>query len=267
MTSVTRPSLVFVLCSLIYCLSPVTDIITSTNNPLIKRYKRLHRARGRGEEMATLIEGRTVFTEALRAGVSVLSVLVERGDSRSLEICGTHGCDPQLVTAEVLSAAGDTVHPQSPVAIISIPEPERIHYRNTLVLRDIGDPGNVGTMIRSAAAFGWDVCVTGDSAHPWNPKVIRSGVGAHFRVHLSHSTDPIAEAKDLGLEVVASVVASGAEPGRGEHPIALLVGAESVGLSSEDLDQADRTITIPMHSDTESLNAAVAASILMHQLA
>lgn len=217
--------------------------------------------------MATLIEGPTVFAEAVHAGVRVLSVLVEKGDDRSMELCSTQGCQPQVVTAEVLAAASDTVHPQSPVAIIGIPEPERIHYRNTLVLRDIGDPGNVGTMIRSAAAFGWDVCVTGDSAHPWNPKVIRSGVGAHFRVHLSFSTDPIADAKELGLDVLASVVSSGEKPARSDHPIALLIGAESVGLSAGDVDRADRSVTIPMDSDTESLNAAVAASILMHDLA
>jgi TrmH family RNA methyltransferase len=216
--------------------------------------------------MATLIEGPTVFREALIAHTELRNVLVEKGDDAAMALCAEHACEPTVVTAEVLAAAGDTVHPQSPLAIISIPEPDRMHYRDTLVLRDISDPGNVGTMIRSAAAFGWDVCVTGSSAHPWNPKVIRSGAGAHFKVHLSFSDDPTSAAKKLGLDVVASVVSGGDEPTRGEHPIALLVGSEAHGLSVGDVGSSDRLITIPIADDSESLNAAVAASILMYAL-
>ncbi len=244
----------------------MSEIITSASNPLIKAFKRLHRARGRSEEMATIIEGPTVFSEALGAGITMRTVLVEKGDNTTLQICDRHGYEPQIVTAEVLAAASDTVHPQSPVAMIPIPEPDRMHYRNTLVLRDVGDPGNLGTMIRSAAAFGWDVCVTGDSAHPWNPKVVRAGVGAHFKVHLSFSKDPFADATELGLDVVASVVTGGGEAVRGEHPIALFIGSEAAGLSADDIDRSNRSVTIPMPGETESLNAAVAASILMYEL-
>lgn len=245
----------------------MTEIITSTANPIIKSFKRLHRPRGRSEEMATLIEGPTVFREALDARVDVRSVLVEKGDTETLELCEAHGCKAKVVTAEVLAAAGDTVHPQSPLAMIDMPRPDRMHYRDTLVLVDISDPGNVGTMIRSAAALGWDVCVTGDSAHPWNPKVIRAGAGAHFKVHLSYSRGPIADAKELGLDVAASVVTGGAAPVRGEHPMALLIGSEAHGLSDEIIAASDRILTIPIADTTESLNAAVAASILMYALA
>ncbi len=242
------------------------EVITSTGNPLIKSFKRLHRPRGRSEAMATLIEGPTVLAEAFEAGIAIRNVLVEKGDDRALQLCESHSCTPEIVTAEVLAAAGDTVHPQSPVAILPIPEPDRMHYADTLVLRHISDPGNMGTMIRSAAAFGWDVCVTGDSAHPWNPKVIRSGAGAHFKVHLSFSTDPIGDAKDLGLDLVASVVSGGTEPARADHPMALLIGSEASGLSIEDIGRSGRSVTLPMSGNTESLNAAVAASILMYTL-
>lgn len=244
----------------------MNEIITSTANPIIKSFKRLHRARGRVEEMATLIEGPLVFREAIDARVGLRRVLVEKGDTATLELCAAHQCDVLMVTAEVLAAASDTVHPRSPLAMMDIPPPDRMHYRDTLVLRDISDPGNVGTMIRSAAAFDWDVCVTGDSANPWNPKVMRSGAGAHFKVHLSFSKDPIADAKELGLDVAASVVGGGDEPVRGEHPVALLVGSEAHGLSADDIELSDRTVTIPMARTTESLNAAVAASILMYAL-
>ena len=244
----------------------MTEIITSTANPTIKSFKRLHRARGRGEEMATIIEGPTVVREALDARVGLRSVLVEKGDTATLELCDAHQCDVVMVTAEVLAAAGDTVHPRSPLAMMDIPPPDRMHYRNTLVLRDISDPGNVGTMIRSAAAFDWDVCVTGDSANPWSPKVMRSGAGAHFKVHLSFSKDPIADARELRLDVAASVVSGGETPARGDHPVALLIGSEAHGLSADDIELSDRAVTIAMARSTESLNAAVAASILMYTL-
>ena len=244
----------------------MTEIITSTANPIVKSFKRLHRARGRIEEMATLIEGPTVFREALEARVRLRSVLVEKGDTATLDMCDAHQCDVQMVTAEVLAAAGDTVHPRSPLAMMAIPPPDRMHYRNTLVLRDISDPGNVGTMIRSAAAFGWDVCVTGDSANPWSPKVMRAGAGAHFRVHLSFSKDPITDASELGLDVAASVVSGGDEPVSGQHPVALLVGSEAHGLSRHDIERSDRALTIAIESATESLNVAVASSILMYAI-
>ncbi len=207
-----------------------------------------------------------MFREAVAARVEMRNVLIERGDTHSLELCEARGYPSVMVTAEVLAAASDTVHPQSPVAMISQPQPDRMHFRDTLVLRGIGDPGNVGTMIRSAAAFGWDVCVTGDSAHPWNPKVIRSGAGAHFKVHLSFSTDPIGDARELGLDVVASVVSGGDPPVRGEHPMALLIGSEAHGLSVVDVEASSRCVTIAMAGNSESLNAAVAASILMFAL-
>jgi TrmH family RNA methyltransferase len=244
----------------------VVDIINSMTNPEIKSFKRLHRSRGRSDEMATLIEGPLVFREALDAGVEFRGVLVEKGDDETLQLCADHACAFTIVTAEVLSGASATVHPQSPVAMISMPPPDRMHYRNTLVLRDINDPGNLGTMVRSAGAFGWDVCVTGDSVHPWNPKVIRSGAGAHFKVHLSFSGDPVADARELGLEVAASVVSGGSSPVRAERPMALFIGSEAHGLLREDVEASDRLFTIPIADATESLNAAVAASILMFVL-
>lgn len=258
MASVIRP--------LVYAVT-MSSTITSAANPVVKSFRRLHRPKGRIEEFATIIEGPTIFREAVGAGVEIQSVLVEKGDIATIEICEARGLSSELVTAEVLAAASDTVHPQSPVVMIAQPRPDRMHFRDTLVLRDIGDPGNVGTMIRSAAAFGWDVCVTGDSAHPWSPKVIRAGAGAHFRVHLSFSSDPIADARELGLDIAASVVSGGAAPGRGNHPMALLVGSEAHGLSPIDIEASDSLITIPIAAHTESLNAAVAASILMYALA
>lgn len=239
-------------------------LITSSGNPLIKRFKKLHRTRGRRETHQTIIEGRTVLALALTAGVGPVSVVALEDDTATIDEAREHGFPIALVSEDVLRSAADTQHPQSPVAMIDIPATPLLRRRDTLVLCDISDPGNVGTMIRSAAAFGWDVCVSGSTADVWSPKVLRAGVGCHFGVHISHSDDPIADVASLGLESVAAVVSDGGDPLRGERSVALLIGSESRGLSDEQTARADRTVTISTPGQVESLNAAVAASLLMY---
>lgn len=240
--------------------------ITSFTNPLIKRIKRLHRGRGRCEAGHTLVEGPAVFSEMVAAGVVPEAIIATRSDEATIDLCESHGWTPSLVTTEVLLSAGDAEHPQSPVAVIRIPDRVAIRGRDTLILDDIADPGNVGTMIRSAAAFGWDVCISGSTADPWSPKVVRAGVGSHFGMYISSSIDPMADAHDMELELVATLVAGGGDPVREDRRIALLIGSEAHGLSEEDTAKADRTVTLSMPGEAESLNAAVAASILMYVL-
>ena len=240
--------------------------ITSFSNPLIKKLKTLHRTRGRRDSGLTLVEGPTVFAQMAAAGVVPETVLVVENDSTTMELCRTRGWTAVVVPAEILTAASDTMHPQSPIAAIAIPDTGPMRSRDTLILMDISDPGNVGTMFRSAAAFGWDVSVSGATADPWSPKALRAGVGSHFDLHLSTSADPISEAHAAGLEILASVVKRGGQVVRSDRPIALLVGSEAHGLPDEIAELADRHITLAMPGGVESLNAAVAASVLMYAL-
>ncbi len=244
----------------------MASTITSFSNPLVKRIKKLHRARGRREAGLTLVEGPTVFAQMVGAGVSPETVIVSKSDEVTMDLCESHGWTPTIVTDEVLTSVGDAVHPQSPVVVIRIPDRTAIRSRDTLILNDIADPGNIGTLIRSAAAFGWDVCVSGTTADPWSPKVVRAGVGSHFGMHISSSDDPIADAHEMGLDLVATVVSGGGEPVRSERRIGLLIGSEARGLSEGDIEKADRTVTLSMPGEAESLNAGVAASILMYVL-
>ncbi|MEE8485895.1 MAG: RNA methyltransferase [Acidimicrobiia bacterium] len=246
-------------------MTPVTPI-TSFSNPLVKQFKRLHRSRGRGESGRTLIEGPKVFGLAVDVGIVPEAVLRVESDATTASVCTDRSWEPVVVSAEVLVAAADSKQPRSPVAMIKIPHPLAMRSRDTLIITDVSDPGNVGTMIRSAAAFGWDVCVTGTTADPWSPKVIRAGAGAHFGLHLSTSRDPVAEARKVGLEVVAAVVSGGDAPERRQAPIALLIGSEAHGLTRELIAETDRRLTLPMPGNAESLNAAVAASIAMYVL-
>lgn len=239
-------------------------IITSFSNPLVKRFKKLHRSRGRIATGQTIIEGPTTLALAMDAGVMPRALLVLEDDDTTQDLFSDRDNLLTVVSRDVMTAAADTVQPLGPIALIDIPPYQPIRTRNTLVLRDIHDPGNVGTMIRSAAAFGWDICVSGDTADPWSPKVIRAGAGSHFSLHLSRSATPHDDASMVGLRVVASVAASGGEPSDQMTPVALLIGSEAHGLSQDDITSAEATVSLSMPGPAESLNAAIAASLLMY---
>lgn len=229
--------------------------VRSTRNPRVTQAVRLRRARERKELGLTLLEGPHLVEEARRAGVEVIEVF-GLGPAPSGEQNWTE------VTREVLNRLADTSHPRGPVAVIRIPPPSvvaRDHYAI-----DVGDPGNAGTLIRTAAAFGLDVTVSPGSVDPWSPKVLRAAAGAHFRTSIGES--PSARG------TIATVVTGGVPPHRLGDLLdpariwAVLIGSEAHGLSSEDAASADITVTIPMPGGVESLNAAVAGAIVGYEL-
>jgi TrmH family RNA methyltransferase len=121
-------------------------------------------------------------------------------------------------------------------------------------------------LIRTAAAFGWDFGHTAGTADPWSPKVLRAGAGGHFRVGIGPVAS-VEELDDVGLVTVATVVAGGEAPDRlGSGRFAVLVGEESAGLAADVAASASKKVTIPMTGGTESLNAAIAAAIIVYEL-
>jgi TrmH family RNA methyltransferase len=244
----------------------MSDVISSTANARVKRVRELHQRKARLARGETIIEGPTVFGECLAAGMHPSVVLCTPHDELTRDRCADIGIEPTVVTDEVLRTASDTRTPRSPVAVIDIPPATGLRCHNTLVLVDIADPGNVGTMIRTAAAFGWDVAVSGATADLWSPKTIRSSAGTHAHTRLARLDDPVAEATNVGLITVATVVAGGDTPRRHDAPVALLVGSEAHGLPSTIVEACALRATIAMPGHTESLNAAIAASIAMHAM-
>lgn len=225
--------------------------ITSTRNDRVKAVRRLHRARARRDGGLTILEGPHLVEAALSAGVALV------------EVWATDGSGDIECSDEVLASISTTETPQSPVAVMAIPDPTPLARRNTAVLWDLSDPGNVGTTMRTAAALGWAVAVTPATADPWSPKVLRAASGAHFAVALS-VVDAVADLADL--TTVATVVHGGRELGEvGAGPYGLLVGNESVGLAPEVVAAADVRVSIPIRG-VESLNASVAAAIAMWEL-
>jgi len=244
----------------------VPDVITSRANGRVKMVRELHQRKARSSRGETIIEGPTVFGEFINAGVIPSVILCVPEDDLTIERCASVGVEAVLVTQDVLNSAADTRSPRSPVAIVSVPPGDGLRVHNTLVLVDIQDPGNVGTMIRTAAALGWDVAVSGSTAEVWSPKTIRSSAGTHVHTRLIHLDEPVAQATARGLTTVATVVAGGDQPKRHDAPVAVIIGSEAHGLPADLVEACDLHITIAMPGDTESLNAAVAASIAMYAL-
>lgn len=199
------------------------------------------------------MEGPDLLRDVVAAGANVLEVFsVDQGSGHT------------PVDERALSRLAGTKTPRGPVAVVEIPVEWLDRSRNLLVSVGVSDSGNVGTMIRTAAAMGWGFAYTEGSADPWSPKTIRAGGGGQFQT-------PVARIPSLAdiseWQTVATVVSGGESPPiEIDGPIALLMGEESPGLPEWAVESADHRLTLPMAGPTESLNVAVAAGIAMYAL-
>ena len=238
----------------------MTPAISSPQNERIKAVRRLQRAKERKATGRTLLEGPHLLESAQDAGVLVEVIFIAEGDTPP-------STDAEVieVTDAVLDAIAPTESPRGPIAVIAVPDAALLEAEPTVVLWNIADPGNAGTLIRTAAALGWNVAVHG-GADPWSPKVVRAAAGAHFSVPIAH-VESLADLEKAGLTPVATVSDGGVPPDSLvlTGPTALLVGNEAAGLPREIVEGAGAVVTIPMQ-DTESLNVAAAGAIVMYVL-
>jgi TrmH family RNA methyltransferase len=174
------------------------------------------------------------------------------------------------VTPEVLHRLSTTKNSQDPVSVVGIPASMRELGPRVAVLVDVSDPGNLGTLIRSAASFGLDVVVAGEqAADPWSPKALRAGAGAQFRTALSVMQDVSALRDSLADRVmIASVVNAGTDLNTFRWPnrCAVLIGSEAHGLPRSLVDSCAAALEIRLANEVESLNAATAGSIIFHAM-
>jgi TrmH family RNA methyltransferase len=202
----------------------------------------------------TLVEGQPLLADVVAAGAVVR------------ETFGVEPDTPEVITVDerALARLAGTESPRGPVAVVEIPVEWLDRSRNVLVSVGVSDPGNVGTMIRTAAAFGWGFAYMEGSADPWAPKTIRAGAGGQFQTPVSR----IGSLSELGeWATVAAVVRDGDPPSQvTTRPVALLIGEEAKGLDQWVVDVADHRLTITTPGPTESLNAAVAAGIAVYEL-
>ncbi|MGF1667936.1 MAG: TrmH family RNA methyltransferase [Acidimicrobiia bacterium] len=236
--------------------------VRSPRNPKVAEASRLSRARERRISGLTLLEGPHVLAEAMEAGADIRRIFALPEDAVAAETARRSGAELVLVEQPVLDRLAPTESPRGPIAVMSIPPPGE--GDGDAVFLAVTDPGNAGTIIRTAAAFGLDVCAAEGAVDLWSPKVVRAGAGSHFRTRFVRET-PTA--------TIATVVAGGVAPRDlpsvlvAERRWAVLVGSEAHGLPADLADAAEVRVTIPMPGGTESLNAAVAAAIVMYELA
>ena len=240
--------------------------VRSHRNPRVVEAARLHRVRERRATGKTLLEGPGLLAAALDAGVIPDLVFALPEDDVTAQLAEEHGFELTLVEASALRRVSATETPRGPAAVIAVPKQSQLSGRNMVVAWGPGDPGNVGTLIRTAAAFGWDFGYTEGAADPWAPKVLRAGAGGHFRLTIT-AVRSIRSLEAAGLATVATIVSGGVSPAElGSGPYALLVGEEAPGLPPDVVEQSDHKITIPMPGGMESLNVAMAAGILIYEL-
>lgn len=236
--------------------------ITSVQNKKVKEYVKLIKQKKARQSMQSfIVEGAHLVEEAIREGVA-LEVLVLEGQTISYDV-------PTIeVTEEVMRKISDTKSPQGVIAKCRMIEPAHNHFERILLLDDVNDPGNLGTILRSADAFGFDVVYLSDqTVDLYNPKVIRATQGAIFRVPTIRASlkTIIPELKQLGVKVFAADL--GGIPLHklsSQEKMAFVMGNEANGVSIEILNLVDESLTIEMTGASESLNVSVAASIIMY---
>ena len=257
-------------------------MITSKSNPQLKMITALLRKRStREEERAFICEGRKMFFEILAQHPEhlVKTYWSESGlaglDDGERELLA--GCEYETVADEVFDAIAETVTPQGVIAVVRMPEysvGDMIAGDTTrlLLLESLRDPGNLGTILRTAEAAGMSgIILSADSVDVFNPKVVRSTMGAILRVPFYYAEDfpkLLTELRERGVKLYAAHLQGSVpytEAAYGDR-VGILIGNEANGLSDGVTELSDVRIRIPMDGQAESLNAAVAAAILMYHL-
>ncbi len=245
--------------------------ISSRKNPLVRRLRSLAAEpafrRERGEYVC---DGRTTLEEALRFGAEIRSVLW-KGEGQALP--GLERAEQFWAEEELFDYASPLAHSPGPVFTVAIPPEDRQSpIRSAIVLENVQDPGNVGTVVRTANAFGLGaVLLTGACADLYNPKTVRAAMGALFRQRVLRLERDELEAllREQGLPLYGAALSEQAADVRSVDlkRAAVAVGSEGRGLSPELLALCRGQIIIPMQPDSESLNAASAAAVLMWEMA
>ncbi len=254
-------------------------MISSLDNQQIKDARKLQRHRQRMRTGTLLIEGVRLVRDAMQSGASIEKLfyaphLIANNEAAAAVIAYSEaiGLMAQACTDEVFGTLTETVTPQGIAAVVALPAlplPTPLHF--TLILDQVRDPGNAGTLIRSAEAAGADAVIFGpETVDPFNDKVVRAGMGAHFRLPIRTCATWQAIHTLLAPQQMIYVAQATATLDYTavdwSTPCALVVGGEATGASVETATFA-QSIAIPMHSQVESLNAAIAGAVILFEAA
>jgi TrmH family RNA methyltransferase len=261
----------------------MTETITSAANPVVKRYRQLAERKYRRRQGAFTVEGRQPVWRAVESGwpVEVLiaapDLLAGSAAAGTVAAAEARGVRVAYVTGELFGRLGDRDGPSGLAAIVRTPGTGLDGLRVTpgavfTALHRIGNPGNLGTIIRTADATGGAGVITvGDSTDPFAPAAVKASMGSVFAVPVAHA--PGADeffgwAAAAGVAVLATSGGAGTDHWRASYhpPLAVLFGAEGAGLPDSLLRRAAGRIRIPMTGTAESLNLAAAAAVILYEI-
>lgn len=248
--------------------------IESTQNSLVKHWKKLVTTRKERDKFAEfLVEGFHLTEEALKKKEAVKSLIVREG----VDIPAGWNVDDvpvYSVTAAVAKEISETEHSQGIFAHCTQPEfteGDQQQWTKLLLVDAVQDPGNIGTMIRTASASGIDAVILGKGcADPFNPKTVRSAQGSHFQIpvvrgELEEWATQLKE-RNISLFGTALINSTPVHEVESQEAFALIVGNEGSGVDPVLLQKTDRNLMVPLYGEAESLNVAVATGILLYSL-
>ncbi|MBD2486221.1 RNA methyltransferase [Aulosira sp. FACHB-615] len=252
-------------------------MLTSLQNPLVKQIRKLHSTKERHKQELFLLEGTHLLEEACTVNYPLETVCCTpdwQAAHASLweRLCSS--CErAEIVSEEVLGAIATTIQPDGVVATAKRSESiNQVPFDGiVLALETIQDPGNLGTIIRTAAAAGASgLWLTSDSVDLDNPKVLRASAGQWFRLNMAVSEDlltTVKQSQQAGMQVIATLPTAKLTYWEIDwrKPSLILLGNEGAGLSADLANMADKQVNIPLSPGVESLNVAIAAALMLYE--
>jgi len=252
------------------------SLLRSRDNPRVRRWHALVRdGRTRRAEASALIEGPHLLAAYLASGARPRAVLVSESGKAQAEIADLvrrAGVAPVTLPDALFRWVADAATPVGLAAEITIPSAAALHASagDCVFLEGIQDAGNVGAILRSAAAFGLRRAVLSQGcADPWSPKVLRAAMGGHFALRIAEVPDLAAALSEFRGTLVCAATSGGMPPDtldlRGS--LGWILGAEGQGVSPAVADRAAARASVPLAAGVDSLNVAAAAAILFYERA
>ncbi|ADW69410.1 TrmH family RNA methyltransferase [Granulicella tundricola] len=249
------------------------QVVTSRTNPRLKQLRAAFQGQARLSSGLIAVEGEHMVEEALKSGQALKTVFL----SERMELPAYVPASVEVVSvaSDVFASIAETRTPQG-IAALLVPPAHSVEKMlegpgEALILIAVGlqDPGNLGTLIRSAEAFGaTGVLTTPGTVSPWNQKAMRASAGSVFRLPVAVATpDAMETLEQQGIKLLAAMKDDAVAIGEADLTVgsAILIGNEGAGLNEDWLRLADQRVTIPCPGWVESLNAAVAGSILLYE--
>ena len=245
------------------------ETLSSLKNPKIQAWRSLKEKKGREEQHAFLVEGVRMVREALFSSFTVKALLLRENYDPGFSLPADITC--YQLPAHIFQTVCDTKTPQGIAAVLSLQARTASGCR-LLALDGVQDPGNVGTIIRTADAAGFDgILLSPDCADLFSPKVLRSTMGSIFRMGFSFPvslSEALNELKNKGFSIISSQLDGDPfyERRNVSSSFVLIIGNEGKGISDQVKTVSTHRLCLPMRGGAESLNAAVAAGIMMYDL-